>query len=182
MKGTSRENAEVVASDVPQSGNSRRTPLAPGPESIGLASYLRLIRGNRNFRLLWIAQIVSELGDWFYTLAIYSLLLDLTGKASSVALALVLQLLPQTLITPTAGVVNDRKRRKIVMIAADLARLCIVLSMLAVRSPAMVWLIHCLFWKPLRSHSLSRRGQRVCPTSVLQRTYLWRTRSPQARG
>ncbi len=137
MNGKSRGNGEMEGAGAPQSGSSQQEPLAPGSESIGLASYLRLIRGNRNFRLLWIAQIVSELGDWFYTLAIYSLLLDLTGRASSVALALVLQLLPQTLITPTAGVVNDRKRRKIVMIAADLARLCTVLSMLAVRSPAM---------------------------------------------
>src|ERR1700720_2414903 len=120
--------------------------MEPAPElevsPVSFASYRRLLRGNRNFRLLWSAQVVSELGDWFYTLAIYSLLLDLTGKASSVALALVLQLLPQTLITPTAGVVNDRKRRKSVMIAADLARLCIVLSMLLARSRAMVWIIY----------------------------------------
>jgi MFS family permease len=113
------------------------TTIGEDAESIGVASYFRLVRRNRNFRLLWNAQIVSELGDWFYTLAIYSLLLDLTGKASSVALALVLQLLPQTLITPTAGVVNDRLRRKTVMIAADLARMLVVLCMLVVRSPAM---------------------------------------------
>jgi hypothetical protein len=30
-----------------------------------LILYWRLLRGNRNFRLLWLAQIVSELGDWF---------------------------------------------------------------------------------------------------------------------
>jgi hypothetical protein len=30
-----------------------------------LASYLALLRTNRNYRLLWMAQIVSELGDWF---------------------------------------------------------------------------------------------------------------------
>ena len=61
--------------------------------SVSFSEYLRLTRENRNFRKLWFAQIVSEIGDWFYTLAIYSLLLDLTGRASSVALALVLQVL-----------------------------------------------------------------------------------------
>ena len=66
--------------------------------SISLGSYLRLLRGNRNFRRLWMAQIVSEIGDWFYTLSIYTLLLQLTGRASSVALALVLQVLPQTFV------------------------------------------------------------------------------------
>lgn len=105
-------------------------------------SYLRLLGGNGNFRRLWSAQIVSELGDWFYTLAIYNLLLQLTGRAGSVALALVLQVLPQTLIGPTAGVVNDRLRRKQVMIAADIGRMAIVLCMLLIRSKQMVWLVY----------------------------------------
>ena len=48
-------------------------------------AYLALLRGNRNFRLLWLAQIVSELGDWFYTLAVYNLLLDLTGSRAQSA-------------------------------------------------------------------------------------------------
>jgi MFS family permease len=127
---------------------------------VGFSSYLRLLRGNRNFRRLWSAQVVSEIGDWFYTLAIYNLLLQLTGLAGSVALALVLQVLPQTLIGPTSGVVNDRLRRKRVMIAADLGRMAIVLCMLLVRSRQTVWLIYPLlvaetllaaFFEPARS-------------------------------
>ena len=138
--------------------------MDPRPErpipSISPESYLRLVRGNRNFRRLWLAQIVSEIGDWFYTLSIYTLLLQLTGHASSVALALVLQVLPQTLVGPTAGVVNDRLRRKHVMIAADLVRFAVVLAMLFVRSRSMVWLVYPLllaetamaaFFEPARS-------------------------------
>jgi MFS family permease len=138
--------------------------MEPQPElaapSISLGSYSRLLRSNRNFRRLWMAQIVSEIGDWFYTLSIYTLLLQLTGQASSVALALVLQVLPQTLVGPTAGVVNDRLRRKHVMIAADLVRFAVVLAMLLVRSRSMVWLVYPLllaetvmaaFFEPARS-------------------------------
>jgi len=113
-----------------------------GASSISLASYVRLVRANRNFRRVWLAQIVSEIGDWFYTLSIYTLLLQLTGHAGSVALALVLQVLPQTLVGPTAGVVNDRLKRKHVMIAADLVRFAVVLAMLLVRSRSMVWLVY----------------------------------------
>src|SRR6201981_1811374 len=120
--------------------------MEPEPEhrtaTISLASYVRLIGANRNFKRLWLAQIVSEIGDWFYTLSIYTLLLQLTGHASSVALALVLQVLPQTLVGPTAGVINDRLKRRHVMIAADVIRVFIVLSMLLVRSRSMVWLVY----------------------------------------
>jgi MFS family permease len=138
--------------------------MDPQPErvatSITIASYARLVRGNRNFRRLWLAQIVSEIGDWFYTLSIFTLLLQLTGAAGSVALALVLQVLPQTLVGPMAGVVNDRLKRKHVMIAADLGRCIVVLAMLFVRSRSMVWLIYPLlvlettmaaFFEPARS-------------------------------
>ncbi len=138
--------------------------MEPAPElevsPISFASYAHLLGGNRNFRRLWSAQVVSEIGDWFYTLAIYNLLLQLTGRAGSVALALVLQVLPQTLIGPTSGVVNDRLRRKHVMIAADIGRTLIVLCMLLIRSKEMVWLVYPLlmaetllaaFFEPARS-------------------------------
>ena len=110
--------------------------------TVSLRAYWRLLRQNANFRRLWLAQIVSEIGDWFYSIAIYDLLLQRTGRANSVALALVLQVLPQTLVGPIAGVVNDRIRRKQVMIASDLARAVIVFSMLLVRSSSMLWLVY----------------------------------------
>ncbi len=105
-------------------------------------AYWRLVRSNRNFRRLWTAQIVSEIGDWFYTVTIYTLLLQFTGQAQSIGLALVLQVLPQTFVGPSAGVINDRARRKRVMITADIVRAAVVLSMLLVRSRSSVWLVY----------------------------------------
>ena len=125
-----------------------------------LAAYWQLLRDNRNFRRLWLAQIVSEIGDWFYIVALYTLLLQFTGKAQSVGLALVLQVLPSTLVGPTAGVLNDRIRRKHVMIAADLFRMDVAACMMLVRSASMVWLVYPLlffetvmygFFEPARS-------------------------------
>ena len=161
--------------------------MEPQPElaapSISLAAYLRLVRGNQNFRRLWMAQIVSEIGDWFYTLSIYTLLLQLTGHASSVALALVLQVLPQTLVGPTAGVVNDRLRRKHVMIAADLVRFGVVLAMLLVRSRSMVWLVYPLllaetimaaFFEPARSAvipNIAARGEVLIANTLSSATW-----------
>jgi len=66
------------------------------------------VRGNRNFRLVWLAQIVSELGDWFYSVAIFSFLLELTGSAQMVAFAFMAQVLPQCFMATTLS----RDRRK----------------------------------------------------------------------
>ena len=57
-------------------------------------SYLSILRGNRNFRLLYIGQTVSQLGDWFNAVAVFALLLDLTGSATAVAWMMIVQFLP----------------------------------------------------------------------------------------
>ena len=109
---------------------------------ITLASYGRLLRRNRNFRRLWLAQVISETGDWFYMVALYAMLLEFTGRAGVLGLAFALQVLPQALTGPVAGVINDRVSRRRVMIASDVARCVIVALILLVRSPEMVWLVY----------------------------------------
>lgn len=111
---------------------------------ITLATYGRLLRRNRNFRRLWLAQVISETGDWFYMVALYAMLLEFTGRAGVLGLAFALQVLPQALTGPVAGVINDRVSRKRVMIASDVARFAIIALILLVRSPDMLWLVYVL--------------------------------------
>ena len=142
--------------------------MASGQQSFSLAAYAGLLRGNRNFRRLWTAQIISEIGDWLYVVAIYSLLLEFTGSARSVGTALVLQVLPQVFVAPIAGVINDRLSRKSVMIFADLARMFIVLGMLLVTGPGRVWLVWVLLLSETLMWSLFEPGRGavvpvICP-------------------
>ena len=112
--------------------------------AVRIADYFSLVRANQNFRRLWLAQIVSEMGDWFYSVAIFSFLLQVVGTAESVALAFLCQVLPQTLVSPVAGVINDRLSRRRVMLFADWSRFLIVGSMLLVRGRDSVWLLYTL--------------------------------------
>jgi MFS family permease len=104
--------------------------------------YLSLLRRNRNFRLLYIGQTISQLGDWFNTVAVYALLLDLTGSATAVAWMLIVQMLPIALVGPLAGVVVDRLNRRRIMMAADLLRGCVILGLLLVRRADQVWIAY----------------------------------------
>lgn len=149
---------------------------------ITLSAYVRLLRGNANLRRLWLAQIVSELGDWLYTVAIYAQLLRLThGSAKSIGLAFVLQVLPQMLVSPLAGVINDRLSRRRVMIFADWARAVIVAAMLLAQARGLLWLIYVLlfletvFWglfEPARNATIPNvaEGEDVLVANALAST------------
>jgi len=123
-------------------------------------SLLALIRDNRDFRYLWFGQIVSQLGDWFNIVALFALLFELTGSATSVAALMVMQMLPIAVVGPVAGVIVDRFDRRRIMIAADIIRGTAVLGLLLVRTPETVWVAYAVtgvmvacsgFFEPARS-------------------------------
>src|SRR5207249_4072856 len=106
-------------------GHGTATIIMTGPAQAGLytspaaqpaVSYLSLLRTNRNFRLLYMGQTISQLGDWFNAVAVFALLLDLTGSATAVAWMLIVQFLPVAVVGPLAGVVVDRVNRRRLMI------------------------------------------------------------------
>jgi len=125
--------------------------------------YVELLRRNRNFRRLWLGQVVSQLGDWLDYVALLTLLLRLTGSGTVVAGMLVARFLPIFFTSPMAGVVVDRFDRKRIMVTADLARACCVLGLLLIRRPDQVWIAYAVvavvvsltaFFEPSRTSSI----------------------------
>lgn len=98
--------------------------------------YLRLLRTNRDFRLLYGATLISLGGDWFLTVALLDLVLQLTGSATLASLMLLCQTLPIFIFTPIAGHIVDRVDRRKLMIVVDLARVGACLLPLLATTPA----------------------------------------------
>ncbi len=107
-----------------------------------MSSYVSILKHNRNFRLLYIGQTISQLGDWFNAVAVYALLLDLTGSATAVAWMMIVQFLPVAIFGPLAGVIVDRVNRRRLMIATDLVRGVLILTLLLIRRPDQVWIAY----------------------------------------
>src|SRR6187549_3029348 len=123
----------------------RRSPERLAPEADynrPLISSWSILRNNRNFRLIYIGQTISQLGDWFNAVAVFALLLDLTGSATAVAWMLIVQFLPIAIVGPMAGVVVDRVNRRRVMIAADVVRGVLILGLLLVRRADQIWIAY----------------------------------------
>jgi MFS family permease len=122
--------------------------------------YVHLLKTNRPFRHLWYGQVVSELGDWLNSIAIYTLVLKLSGTGTAMASAMMAKLLPIFFVSPLAGVLIDRMDRKVIMITSDVLRFVVVLGFLLVEDAGDLWLLYTLavveialagFFEPARS-------------------------------
>jgi MFS family permease len=78
-----------------------------------------LLRRNPDFRAVFVAQVVSYAGDWFATVALLGLVLDVTHSALAATLVFVSQTFPSFLMTPLAGPAADRFDRRKLMIGVS---------------------------------------------------------------
>lgn len=67
---------------------------------------------NKNFTLLWQGQLVSCLGDAFYSIALGFWVLDKTGSSAIMGILMAAVSIPRVIIGPFAGVIVDRFDRK----------------------------------------------------------------------
>jgi len=77
---------------------------------------------SRDFRLLWLSQSASVLGDGLVVVAGGLFVTRLTGNPSDVGIVLAAYVLPLVLLLLVGGVVADRMPRQLVMVASDCCR------------------------------------------------------------
>jgi MFS family permease len=98
-----------------------------------------LLRRNRDVRMVFGAQVVSYLGDWFAFVALAGLVEDVTDSRFLVSLVLVSMTIPGLFMSPIAGSFADRfDRRKILMTVSVLQALAALLLLL--HSAAGIWI------------------------------------------
>ena len=95
----------------------------------------------REYRLFFLGQAVSLLGDGMVNVALAFAVLDLTGSASALGLVLAARMLPLVGFLLAGGVMADRLPRRTVMVAADLVRVASqgAIAALLIAGVAQVW-------------------------------------------
>jgi MFS family permease len=95
----------------------------------------------RDFRLVFFAQVISTVGDFFVPIAISFAVLDLTGSVSDLGLVLFARILGQVLLFLAGGVWSDRMPRERVMVASNVIRFFSqgLLGVLLVSGHAQIW-------------------------------------------
>jgi MFS family permease len=98
----------------------------------------------RNFRLLWMGQGISVLGDQFYLIALPWLVLQLTGDALAVGTVLALVAFPRAIFMLVGGALIDRFSPRKVMLASDALRMTLValLTLLILTGSIQMWMLY----------------------------------------
>lgn len=117
--------------------------------------------GTTQFFRLWVAQVVSALGDWLGFLAV-AILATQVGASPDTAVAMVMaaRLVPGFFLAPVTGVLVDRWPRKKVMVACDIGRAAVVACLPFVDSLASLVVasflleLMTLLWAPAKEASV----------------------------
>ncbi len=107
-------------------------------------AFVSLLRDNRNYRYTWIGQVVSEAGDHFNNIAVFSLAVATTKSGLVVSGVMLSRAIPAMLAGPLAGVLLDRVNRKHVMIASDLIRTVVAACFIFTVGHPAPWLLYLL--------------------------------------
>ena len=109
-----------------------------------MAGFVALLRNNRNYRYAWMGQIVSEIGDHFNNIAVFSLALQATGSGMVVTGVMLSRAIPAILAGPLAGVLLDRMDRRRIMVLSDLVRAVVALGFILTLKRSDTWLLYLL--------------------------------------
>ncbi|MDS0527429.1 MFS transporter [Clostridium sp. SHJSY1] len=93
------------------------------------------------FLILWQGQLVSTLGDAAYSIALGFWVLEVTGSTALMGMLMAASTLPGVLMSPFAGVLVDRYKRKNLLILMDLIRglSIMVISIAAFKGMLAIW-------------------------------------------
>ena len=96
-----------------------------------MTAFFTLLQRNRNYRYTWIGQVVSEIGDHFNNVAVFSLAVNTPGAGLAVSGVMLSRAIPAMFAGPLAGVILDRLDRKKIMILSDVIRALVALAFIA---------------------------------------------------
>jgi len=139
---------------------------------------------NRDFVLLWIGQLLSQIGDQCLLIAGITLISNLTNSPLAMLIPALSIAVPQLLFGLMGGVIADRWNRKQVMVASDVLRGLIVLSVLLINSAQQLWILYLaaaglavvgVGFYPARNASIPKivpSGSLMAANSLIQGSYI----------
>lgn len=101
--------------------------------------YAEFFLSNPKFRRLWAASVISLLGEWFNTIALFFLILEFSGSEFLLGVLFSVRMALFAVSQPINGLLADRMSRKSLMLWANVFQIFLALSFLMVDGKEDMW-------------------------------------------
>ena len=101
--------------------------------------YIEFFSSNAKYRRLWAASVISLLGEWFNTIALFLLILEYSGSEFLLGILFSVRMILFGISQPINGLLADRLNRKSLMLWSNIAQIFLALTFLMVDGPEDMW-------------------------------------------
>lgn len=101
--------------------------------------YIEFFSSNARYRRLWAASVISLLGEWFNTIALFILILEYSGSEFLLGILFSVRMLLFGISQPINGLLADRLSRKSLMFWSNVFQIGLALTFLMVDGPEDMW-------------------------------------------
>ena len=101
--------------------------------------YLEFFFSNAKYRRLWAASVISLLGEWFNTIALFLLILEYSGSEFLLGILFSVRMILFGISQPINGLLADRLNRKSLMFWSNVVQIFLALTFLMVDGPEDMW-------------------------------------------
>ncbi len=139
---------------------------------MGDIGYWQLLRSNGNYRSLWLASVISMLGEWFNTIALFFLILEYTGSEFLLGFLFTVRMISFAIFQPFIGLLADRYNRKIMMMMTNIVQVFLALGFILVDSASDMWWMISLSGLMMLLHGAYMTAERAAIPNVVSPEHL----------
>ena len=134
--------------------------------------YLELIRTNHAFRRLWSASVISMLGEWFNTIALFLLIFQYTDSEFFLGLLFTMRMLCFAAFQPFGGLLADRLNRKTIMVWTNIIQVGLALCLLFIDGKNHIVWIYILTGAMMIMHGMYVTAERAALPNIVPAEHL----------
>ncbi|MFL2970248.1 MAG: MFS transporter [Candidatus Poseidoniaceae archaeon] len=134
--------------------------------------YLELIRTNHAFRRLWSASVISMLGEWFNTIALFLLIFQYTESEFFLGLLFTMRMLCFAAFQPFGGLLADRFNRKTIMVWTNIIQVGLALCFLFIDGKNHIVWIYILTGAMMIMHGMYVTAERAALPNIVPAEHL----------
>ena len=130
--------------------------------------YIEFFASNAKYRRLWAASVISLLGEWFNTIALFFLILEYSGSEFLLGILFSVRMLLFGLSQPINGLLADRLNRKGLMFWSNNAQIILALSFLMVDGPEDMWWLISVSGLMMLLHGIYVTAERAAVPNIVE--------------